>query len=90
MSAWLDGPIAGPMVEGDLCEVESGGWAPGLPRVACGMPATVIARNLAGSELLLCEVHAERHGLVMAVHHDDHDDHDDFACDECWDAAAAS
>lgn len=67
MSAWLDGPVAGPLVEGDLCELDYGGVAPGLPRVTCGMPAAVIAHNLAGSEILLCEWHAERHGLVAVT-----------------------
>jgi hypothetical protein len=57
MSAWLDGPVAGPLVDGDLCEA---GWA----GERCEDPAVVIAHNLHGSEVLLCERHAARHGLV--------------------------
>lgn len=59
MSAWLDGPVAGPLVEGDLCEATAG--------YRCTEDAVVIAVNGYGSEVLLCGWHAERHGLVVEV-----------------------
>jgi hypothetical protein len=55
MSAWLDGPIAGPLVDGDLCEIVAG--------YRCDEPAVVIAQNTHGSEILLCAYHADRHGI---------------------------
>lgn len=57
MSAWLDGPVAGPLVDGDLCEA-------GVDGYRCDQEAAVIARNVHGSEVLLCEWHAECHGLI--------------------------
>jgi hypothetical protein len=55
MSAWLSGPVAGPLVDGDLCEANAG--------YVCGEPAQVLAQNTHGSEVPLCAYHAERHGI---------------------------
>ena len=55
MSAWLDGPIEGPLVDGDLCEAQAG--------YRCTEPAEVIARDTRENEVLLCAYHADRHGL---------------------------
>lgn len=59
MSVWLDGPIPGPLVDGDLCEAGVGHQ--------CDRDATVIARNMHGTEVLLCDYHAERHGLIRTA-----------------------
>lgn len=67
MSAWLDGPIAGPLVDGDLCEVESRPIAPGLPGWRCDGEAVAIAETITGEHFLLCEYHAGRHGLVAVA-----------------------
>lgn len=56
MSTWLDGPIEGPLVHGDLCESGAG--------YQCAEDATVIAENVHGSHIVLCGYHAERHGIV--------------------------
>lgn len=57
MSVWLDGPVVGPLVDGDLCEMEAG--------YRCVEPAEVLAVELSGRQVLLCGWHAERHGLVV-------------------------
>lgn len=57
MSAWLDGPVAGPLVDGDLCEM-GGGYR-------CEEPAVVIGQLPDGAERLVCGWHAERHGLSV-------------------------
>lgn len=57
MSAWLTGPVAGPLVDGDLCESDAG--------YRCTEPAEVIAQNLRGAEVLLCAYHADRHGISL-------------------------
>lgn len=59
MSAWLDGPLAGPLVEGELCAAAAG--------YRCEEPAEVIARDLRGGEVPLCEFHADRHGLLRVA-----------------------
>lgn len=61
MSAWLSGPVAGPLVDGDLCEAGAG------TGYVCHEPAEVITHNLSGSEVPLCAYHADRHGISVRV-----------------------
>lgn len=63
MSAWLSGPIAGPLVDGDLCELAFGDCG------RCFEPAVMLAEEPSGRQVLLCGWHADRHDL-------DHDHHD--------------
>lgn len=60
MSAWL-ARVVGPLVDGDLCELRNGDCG------RCEDDAVVIAQDFAGRELLLCEWHAERHGLLSSA-----------------------
>ena len=63
MSAWLVGPVAGPLVEGDLCEALVSSVGP--LRQLCGQDAEVIAVDAhTGSHRVLCGWHADRHRLV--------------------------
>jgi hypothetical protein len=59
VSVWLDGPVAGPLVDGDLCEIEAG--------YRCERGAVMTAVDRTGRHVLVCGWHAERHCLVASV-----------------------